>query len=142
MNKIILAGLVLYALSSGLGLFLGPGPSGLYLAIWLTGYIVLALAVFYESFFSRERINFLPFIVLGTVLLNFFVQITGGSHSSLWPIYFFFAVMVAAFAPLIQTYEMVFLILLIETSNLALSGRSAASSYRQSNGSRRERRRR
>ena len=79
MNKIILAGLVLYTLSSGLGLFLGPDPSNLRMAVWLMGYIVLALAVSYLSFFSRKTLNFFPFILLGIILLNFFVQITGGS---------------------------------------------------------------
>ncbi len=122
MNKIILAGLVLYPLSSGLGFFLGPNPSNLYMALWLTGYIILALAVSFESLFSRSRLNLFPFIVLGAVLLNFFVQITGGSHSALWPAYFLFGVMVAAFAPLIQTYGTIGLILGIESSNLFLSG--------------------
>ncbi|MCK9418535.1 MAG: sensor domain-containing diguanylate cyclase [Nitrospirae bacterium] len=122
MNKIILAGLVLYTLSSGLGFFLVPEPSNLHLAIWLTGYIVLVLTVSYESFFSDARLNFFPFIVLAVVLLNFFVQITGGSHSPLWPAYFLFAVMIAAFAPLIQTYGTICLILGIESSNLFLSG--------------------
>jgi diguanylate cyclase (GGDEF)-like protein len=122
LNKIILAGLVLYPLSSGLGLFLGPNPSSLMMAIWLTGYAILALAVSYQSFFSHARLNFFPFIVLGAVLLNFFVQITGGSHSMLWPAYFIYTVMVAAFAPLIQTYGTVCLILGIESSNLFLSG--------------------
>jgi diguanylate cyclase (GGDEF)-like protein len=121
LKKIILAGLVLYPLSSGLGFFLRPYPSNLHMALWLTGYILLALAVSYESFFSHERLNFFPFIVLGAVLLNFFVQITGGSHSSLWPAYFLFGVMVAAFSPLIQTYGMVCLIIAIEASNLFLS---------------------
>jgi len=122
LNKIILAGLVLYTLSSGLGFFLVPEPSNLHLAIWLTGYIVLVLTVSYESFFSDARLNFFPFIVLAVVLLNFFVQITGGSHSPLWPAYFLFAVMIAAFAPLIQTYGTICLILGIESSNLFLSG--------------------
>ncbi len=122
MNKALLAGLVLYTLSSGLGLFLGPDPSIVLTAIWLTGYVLLALAVSYESYFSHERLNSFLFIVLGAVLLNFFVQITGGSHSSLWPAYFIFAVMVAAFAPLVQTYGTVCLILGIEASNLFHAG--------------------
>ncbi len=122
MNKIILAGLVLYPLSSGLGFFLGPNPSNLHMALWLTGFIILALAVSFESLFSRSRLNVFPFIILGAVLLNFFVQITGGSHSALWPAYFLFGVMVAAFAPLIQTYGTICLILGIESSNLFLSG--------------------
>jgi diguanylate cyclase (GGDEF)-like protein len=122
LNKIILAGLVLYTLSSGMGFFIGPDPSNLTMPLWLTGYIVLALAVSYESFFSHKHLNFFPFIVLGALLLNFFVQITGGSHSSLWPAYFLIGVMVAAFAPLIQAYGTIFLILGIESANLVRSG--------------------
>ena len=92
MKKIIVPGLILYCIASGLGLFLHPNPSGLYLALWLTGYMSLALVVAYESFLSRERLNFFPFIVLGIIQLNFFVQITGGAQSSLWPVYFLFTV--------------------------------------------------
>lgn len=122
MNKIILAGLVLYTLFSGLGFFLGPNPSILHMALWMTGYLILALFAAFESYFSGARLNFFPFIVLGAVLLNFFIQITGGSQSSLWPAYFLFGVMVAAFAPLLQTYGTICLILGIEASNLVLSG--------------------
>ena len=122
MNKIILAGLVLYPLSSGLGFFLGPDPSNLHMTLWLAGYFMLAVAVSYESYFSTEPLNLFPFIVLGAVLLNFFVQISGGSHSLLWPAYFLFGVMIAAFAPLIQAYGMVCLVLGIESTNLLHAG--------------------
>jgi diguanylate cyclase (GGDEF)-like protein len=121
LKKIVFPGLVLYTLSSGLGLFLRPDPSGWRLIIWLTGYILLSLAIAYISFFSKERLNYFPFIILGIILLNFFIQITGGSHSSLWPAYFLFAVMVAAFSPLIQTYGAICLIIAIEACNLYLS---------------------
>jgi diguanylate cyclase (GGDEF)-like protein len=122
LKRTVFPGLVLYTLSSGLGLFLRPDPSSWHLIIWLTGYLVLSLTVSYVSFFSKDRLNYFPFIVLGIILLNFFIQITGGSHSSLWPAYFLFAVMVAAFSPLIQTYGTVCLIIAIEASNLLLSG--------------------
>ena len=122
MKRTVFPGLVLYTLSSGLGFFLRPDPSGWHLILWLTGYLILSLTVSYFSFFSRERLNYFPFIVLGIILLNFFIQITGGSHSSLWPAYFLFAVMVATFSPLIQTYGTVCLIIAIEASNLLLSG--------------------
>lgn len=122
MKKVIFPGLALYTLSAGLGFFLTPTPSILKLTLWLTGYILLALSLSYYSFFSQVRLNFFPFIVLGVILLNFFVQITGGSHSTLWPGYFLFAVMVAAFSPLRQTYGTICLILAIEASNLFFSG--------------------
>jgi len=122
LKKTVFPGLVLYTLSSSLGFFLRPDPSGWHLILWLTGYLILSLTVSFFSFFSRERLNYFPFIVLGIILLNFFIQITGGSHSSLWPAYFLFAVMVATFSPLIQTYGTVCLIIAIEASNLLLSG--------------------
>ena len=122
MKRIVFPGLVLYTLSSGLGFFLKPDPPGWHPILWLTGYLILALTVSYFSFFSKERLNYFPFIVLGIILLNFFVQITGGSHSSLWPAYFLFGVMIAAFSPLVQTYGMVCLTIAIEASNLFLSG--------------------
>lgn len=122
MKKIILPGLILYLISSGLGLFLKPDPSSLYRTLWLTGYAILTIAVAYFSFFSKKRLNFFPFIILGVILLNFFVQITGGGSSSLWPAYFLFAVMVAVFAPLRQTYGTILLVLGIESANLFFSG--------------------
>ncbi len=121
MRKIVFLGLVLYTLSSGLGLFLKPDPTGWHQILWLTGYLALALSVAYLSYFSKELLNYFPFIVLGIILLNYFVQITGGSHSTLWPAYFLFGVMVAAFSPLIQTYGMACLIIAIEASNIFLS---------------------
>jgi ABC-type transport system involved in multi-copper enzyme maturation permease subunit len=57
LKKTVFPGLVLYTLSSGLGLFLRPDLSGWHLIIWLTGYLVLSLTVSYFSFFSRERLN-------------------------------------------------------------------------------------
>jgi diguanylate cyclase (GGDEF)-like protein len=122
LKKVILLGLILYLISSGLGLFLKPDPSNLYRTLWLSGYVVLTLAVTYSFFFSKKRLKFFPFIVLGIILLNFLVQITGGISSSLWPVYFPFAVMVAVFSPLRHTYGTIFLILGIESANLFLSG--------------------
>ena len=54
MKKIIFPGLVLYTLSSGLGLFLGPEPSNLLLTVWLSGYLLLALSVAYASLFHHS----------------------------------------------------------------------------------------
>jgi diguanylate cyclase (GGDEF)-like protein len=131
LRKIILPGLVLYTLSSGLGLFLNPDPSGLLLTVWLSGYLLLALSVAYASLFfhsfTRDVHHRLPlfspfyFIILGIILLNFFVQITGGVHSTLWPGYFLFAVLVAAFSPVWQTYATTCLIVAIEAANLFIS---------------------
>jgi two-component system cell cycle response regulator len=114
--------LILYCISAGLGLFLGPDPSSLLMVCWIAGYAVLALAYSYTSFISKARLKFFPFIVLGIIELNFIEQVTGGARSVLWPAYFLFAAVVAAFSPLRQTYAMTALILGIEGANLLLSG--------------------
>lgn|GEM_PF-905387 len=120
MKNIIVLGLAIYSISSSLGLFLSPDPFGLTMMIWLAGYVLLAFIVFYSSFVSRETLKAFPYITIGVILLNFLVQITGGIHSSAWPVYFLFAVFIAAFSkhPLGNTYTTVSLILGIETANL------------------------
>ncbi len=120
MKKFILLGLVLYSISSSLGLFLNRDPFGLFMMFWLAGYVLLAFAIFYTSFISLDQLKAFPYIILGVVLLNFVVQVTGGIHSSLWPAYFLLAVLIAAFSrnPLGKTYASVGLILGIETANL------------------------
>jgi diguanylate cyclase (GGDEF)-like protein len=120
LNKIILPGLALYAVSSSLGLFLGRDPFGLVMMVWLTGFIFLAFTVFYSSLISQRPLNAFPFIALGVILLNFFIQVTGGIHSFLWPAYFLFAAVIAGFShlPVSRTYAAVVLILAIETANL------------------------
>ena len=124
MKKVILPGLlVLYGVIAGLGLFLRPNPSGLVLPLWLTGYMIIALAAAYSSYFSKGPFDSFPFIVLGIIQLNFFVQITGGSRSTLWPAYFVFATVVAVFSTQWQkTLNTTCLILAIEASNLFVSG--------------------
>ena len=122
MKKIFLPGLLLYCISAGLGLFLGPGLQSPFLFPWLTGYLVLVLIISYDSLFVQERLNVFLFIVLGVILLNFLVQVTGGIHSSLQPVYFLFAVLVAAFSRPRQTYATIGLILGIESANLFISG--------------------
>ncbi len=87
---------------------------------WLAGYVLLAFSIFYASFISPDQLKAFPYITLGIILLNFVVQVTGGIHSSLWPAYFLFTVLIAAFSryPLDKTYAAVGLILGIETANL------------------------
>lgn len=121
MRQAIIPGLVLYCITSGLGIFLLPNPTAWMLPLWLTGYVCLVLIISYASFFSDDHQNFFPFIVLGIILLNFFIQLTGGVHSSLWPVYFLFAVLIAAYSPIWQTYTASILILCIEAANLFFS---------------------
>ena len=118
MKKFIVLGLVLYYVSSSLGLFLGRDPFGLIMLFWLSGFALLAICVFYTAYITPERLKAFYFITLGIILLNFLVQITGGIHSWLWPAYFLFAILVAAFSPPSRTYAVTTLILGVETANL------------------------
>ena len=129
MKKIFLPGLVLYCVSAGLGLFLGSGLSSPFLFPWIAGYLFLVFAVSYHALFSKEGQTAFPFIVLGVLQLNFLLQISGGFHSSLWPVYFLFAVLVAAFSPPRWTYATIGLILGIESSNLFISGQGDAGKW-------------
>jgi len=120
LKKFIVLGLVLYSISSSLGLFLSQDSFGLLMMFWLAGYVLLAFSIFYTSYVSPDQLKAIPYITLGVILLNFVVQLTGGIHSSLWPAYFLFAVLIAVFSqyPLDKTYTTVGLILGIETANL------------------------
>ena len=122
MKRIFLPGLALYCVSAGLGLFLGSGLSSPFLFPWIAGYLFLVFAVSYHALFSKESRTAFPFIVLGVLQLNFLLQISGGFRSSLWPVYFLFAVLVAAFSPPRWTYATIGLILGIESCNLFISG--------------------
>ena len=129
MKKIFLPGLVLYCVSAGWGLFLSSGLSSPYLFPWIAGYLFLVFAVSWHALFSEEGRTVFPFIVLGVLQLNFLVQVTGGVHSPLWPVYFLFAVLVAAFSPPLRTYATIGLILGIEGCNLFVSGRGDAGNW-------------
>ena len=122
MRNIIVLGLVVYTILAGLGAFIETGLSSPFIIFWLVGYLFLTFSVTYTIYISPGRIKPFPLIVLGIILLNFLVQVTGGAHSSLWPAYFLFAAVVAAMSSLRQTYATTGLILSIELSNLLISG--------------------
>jgi hypothetical protein len=82
LKKFIFLGLVLYSISSSLGLFLSRTPSASY-DVLACG-IRSARLVFLPHSVPLTSSN-LPYIILGIILLNFVVQVTGGIHSSLWP---------------------------------------------------------
>lgn len=126
MSAITTPGLVIACIVSGLGLFISPGMSSPLLFPWVIGYLFLALRVSYDAYIIPDPLKPFPFIVLGIVLLNFLVQVTGGVHSSLWPAYFLYAVVVAAFSPPRRAYGMVAVILAIEYANLFLTGQDVA----------------
>jgi len=122
LSKVATPGLVIACIVSGLGLFINPGLSSPLLFPWVVGYLFLALRVSYDAYVSPPPLMPFPFIVLGIILLNFLIQVTGGVHSSLWPAYFLYAVVVAAFSPPRRAYGMVSVILAIEYANLLLTG--------------------
>ena len=122
MSKITTPGLVIACIVSGLGLFISSGLSSPLLFPWVIGYLFLALRVSYDAYVIPDPLTPFPFIVLGIILVNFLVQVTGGVHSSLWPVYFLYAVVVAAFSPPRRAYGMVAVILAIESANLFLTG--------------------
>lgn len=122
MRKIIIPGLILYGILAGLGLFLDPKQSNLVLSLWLSGFLALSFTIIYDTVFSGQRQNNFLFIVLAVYLLNFFIQMSGGAHSPLWPVYFLFAVIIAAFSPIWQAYSTATLILAIEASNITMAG--------------------
>jgi two-component system, cell cycle response regulator len=124
LRRVLVPGLlVLECVMASLGLFLAPNPPAWLQFAWLAGYLLIAFVVAYTLLFHSRSFRPFPFIVLGVVLLNFFVQLTGGIHSFLWPAYFLFACGVAVFLPLYQTLAAAGLILAIEAANMAGPGR-------------------
>jgi len=122
LRNIAVLGLAVYTILAGIGAFIKSGLSSPLIIFWLFGYLLLTFSVTYSVYTSRGRLNPFPLIVLGIVILNFLVQVTGGIHSLLWPAYFLFVAVVAAISPLRQSYAATGLILGIETSNLVVSG--------------------
>lgn len=122
MRKIIVPGLALYALSSGLGLFLHTGLSNRYLILWLTGFVFLIFIVSYLALFEKKRVNAFAFFVLGIIGLNFLVQTTGGASSPLLPLYFLVTTAAALQHNVMWAYPVTGLILAVEALNLTLSG--------------------
>jgi two-component system cell cycle response regulator len=129
LKKIFLPGLVIYCVLAGWGLFLSSGLSSPFLFPWIAGYLFLVFVVSFHALFSKERLTVFPFIVLGVLQLNFLLQVSGGVHSSLWPVYFLFAVLVAALSSPRRTYAMLGLILVIESCNLFRSGQGDAGKW-------------
>ncbi|HEX9019856.1 MAG TPA: diguanylate cyclase, partial [Nitrospirota bacterium] len=123
MKKIVFPGLALYALSSGLGLFLHAGLSSRYLIPWLTGFVFLIFIVSYLALFGRRRVDAFAFFVLGVIGLNFLIQTTGGASSPFLPLYFLVTTAAALQQNAWLAYPVTVLILAIEALNLMLSGR-------------------
>jgi two-component system cell cycle response regulator len=121
LRRIIVPGLVLYCIASGLGLFLRPGLSSRLLIPWLAGFVFLVFILTYASLFSKERSNGFYYLILGIIGLNFLIQKTGGFSSPLFPLYF---LLIAASSVLHRSwaYLVASLALAIETLNVYLTG--------------------
>lgn len=126
MRNLTVLGLIVACFISGLGLFISPGLTSNLLFPWVAVYLVLLFRISYDAYVAPPPADLFPFIVLGILLLNFLIQVTGGVRSSLWPVYFLYAVLVAAVSPPRRAYAMVAIILLIETANLLLAGQDVA----------------
>ncbi|MDH4162463.1 MAG: sensor domain-containing diguanylate cyclase [Nitrospirota bacterium] len=119
MSTVTVTGLIVYCAVAGAGLFINRGLSQpLFVYLWLAGYLYLLFRVAYDAYISRENFRPFPLIVLGIILLNFLVQISGGLGSYLWPFYFLYAVVIAAFSPPRRTYGMIAVMIAIESANL------------------------
>ncbi len=121
MKKIIIPCLILYSISSGLGLFLRPGLSGHLLIPWLAGFLFLAFTISYAALFTKERSLGFSFLILGVIGLNFLIQITGGNDSPAIPLYFLL-VSTAGIQHRTWAYPVTAVILAIEAINLLMGG--------------------
>ena len=129
MRRIVAPGLALYCLVAGWAPFLRLGPSTAWLYPWIAGYLFLFILVAYEAYVSppsSSPVYYVPFrfVVLGIVLLNFAVQVTGGAGSMVLSVYFLFAMFAAAHSRPWKAYGMASLIVAIEAANLFLVGRA------------------
>jgi two-component system cell cycle response regulator len=121
LNKIVIPGLVLYSVVSGLGLFLGPGLSSNLLIPWLTGFAFLLFIISYRALFSHERPLIFEYLMLGIIAVNFVIQITGGAGSPFIGAYFLLAA-AAAFQSRRHASYLVAIMIAIEAANLIIAG--------------------
>ena len=120
MSKLVVPGLAIFCITSGLGLFLQQGLASPFLIPWLAGYVMLVFVVSYLALFSKELSRIYEFILLGVIGLNFVIQITGGAASPFAPAYFLL-VAVALFQPGTRAYSVPAIVLAIEAANLLRS---------------------
>jgi diguanylate cyclase (GGDEF)-like protein len=130
LNKVLLPGLVLYMVLSGLGIFHGPGLSSNFLVPWLAGYLVLVFLVSYRFLFQKQKASSTGItpVILGIIGLHFLIQVTGGESS---PLRFGYVLLVAAatFQPAFHAYLAPALITGIEAMNHLLHGNGPAAGW-------------
>jgi len=122
-RKIVLSGLIVYCIIAGFGFFLKPATSAHMLVVWLAGFLFLVFSVSYQALFTKDHSNGFFFTILAIIGLNFLIQLTGGPHSPIFPIYFLLA-LIAAFQRRAWAYPVAGLILAIEALNIIRSGQS------------------
>ena len=122
MRAIVVLGLVIYTIVACSGAFIESGLSSPFIIFWLIGYLLLSFAIFYDAYVAPQSLKPFPLILLGIILLNFLVQVSGGVHSSVWPAYILFAVLVAALSPPRWTYVTIAVILTLEPATVLISG--------------------
>jgi two-component system, cell cycle response regulator len=127
-KKIVLSGLALYCIAAGLGFFLKPAPSSTVLAVWLAGFLFLVFSVAYQTLFTSDHNDGFSFTILAIIGLNFLIQLTGGSHSPIFPLYFFLT-SIASFQRRNWAYPVAGLIISIEALNIIISGQSDTSHW-------------
>ncbi len=118
MRGTVTAGLIIYCVVAAWGPFISLDISSPWVIPWVIGYLLLLVRVSYEAYIAPPPFRPFPIVVLGVVLLNFLVQVSGGAHSLIWPAYIIFAVVVSALLRPRLAYALVGIILAIESSNL------------------------
>lgn len=121
MNRVLLPGLLVYFLLSGLGLFLGSGLSSPFFIPFLAGVVFLFFTALYFSFFSTEQVPRFLYIGLAIIGLNLLIQLTGGSGSPFSPAYFLLTAIAVAFISPLHAYASSAAILIIEAGNVLAS---------------------
>lgn len=124
MNRILLAGLVLYTVLSGLYFFRGQELSSLIFIAYLIGYFVLITVALYRALFSNGYAPYV-FIWLSAIGLSSLVQITGGIDSPARYLYILL-IAAAAFQKKKHAYGISAVVLSIDAANVIFSGLSSA----------------
>ncbi len=117
-------GLAVYCIIAAWGPFISLELSSPWVIPWVIGYLFLLFRISYEAYIAPPPVRPFPFVVLGIIILNFLVQVSGGIHSLIWPAYFIFAAVVSAFLRPLLAYAMVAVILTIESSNVFMTQNS------------------
>ena len=121
-KKLILPGLVVYLLLSGLGLFLRSGSTSPFFIPYLVGLLVLIAIALSLSLFSSRTVPRPVYLGFGIIAMNLLIQLSGGGNSPVIPAYFLLAALAAFYLTPRYAFASIAAILGIEAGNLLLSG--------------------